>query len=151
PAQAANAGGETELHATVRGPLTDKTRLQAHVEVPILTANYKDVKLAAAKPIRLDYTNGVPPFQPTAIQVTGTDIQLQGSVPVSSPRQASFVALGTVDLRLAQMLNPDIQSSGQLRFDVNSQRYGAGSDIQGQIRLIGANVQSITTPLGLSN
>jgi len=151
PAQAANAGGETELHATVRGPLTDKTRLQAHVEVPTLTANYKDVKLAATKPIRLDYVSGVATLQPTAIQGTGTHIQLQGSVPVSSPRQASFVALGTVDLRLAQMLNPDVQSSGQLRFDVNSQRYGAGSNIQGEIRLIGANFQSISAPLGLSN
>lgn len=151
PAQAANTGGETELHASVRGPLTDKARLQAHVEVPILTANYKDVKLAATKPIRLDYTNGVATLQPTAIQGTGTDIQLQGSVPVNSPRQASFLALGTVDLRLAQMLNPDIQSSGQLRFDVNSEHYGAGSDIQGQVRLIGANFQSISAPLGLSN
>src|SRR5437764_13082977 len=49
PAQAAFAGGETELHATVRGPLTDKARLQAHVGVPVLAATYKEVKLAAVK------------------------------------------------------------------------------------------------------
>jgi translocation and assembly module TamB len=152
PAQAANMSGQTELHASVRGPLQDKTKVEAHIEVPVLDASYKQiVQVAAAEPIRLDYVNGVATLQPTYIKGTGTDIHLQGSLPVASPKAASFVMQGTVDLQLAQMIQPDIQSSGQLKFDVNSQRYGAGSDLQGQIRLVNANFQSIDAPLGLSN
>jgi translocation and assembly module TamB len=152
PAQAANMSGETELHATVRGPLQDKAKVEAHVEVPVLAANYKQlVQLAATQPIRLDYVNGVATLQPTSIQGTGTDIHMQGTVPVTSPKAASFLVQGTVDLQLAQMIQPDIQSSGQLKFDVNSQRYGAGSNIEGEIRVVNANFQSISAPLGLTN
>ena len=151
PAQSGNLGGETELHASIRGPLQDKSKLEAHLEIPVLAANYKDVKLAAGKPIRLDYQNGVATLQPTAIQGTGTDIQMQGRVPVATPKEASFTVLGTVDLRLAQMIQPDIQSSGQLRFDINSSKFGAGSNVQGEIRLVNGNVQSSTAPIGISN
>jgi translocation and assembly module TamB len=151
PAQAANAGGETELHATLRGPLKNKAEMEAHVEVPVLAANYKEVKLAAVKPIRVDYQNGIATLQPTAIQGTGTDIQAQAVVPVTSPKAASFLVLGTIDLRLAEMIQPDIQSSGQIKFDIDSRRFASGSNIQGQIRIVNANVETMSAPLGLSN
>ena len=151
PAQAANMGGETELHATLRGPLQDKNKVEAHIEVPVFAANYKDVKLAASKPVRLDYANAIATLQPTAIQGTGTDVQMQGRVPVTNLKAASFLVEGTIDLRLAQMISPDLQSSGQLKFDINSQKYGEGSNIQGQIRLVNANVESMLSPVGLSN
>jgi translocation and assembly module TamB len=143
-------GGQTELHATLRGPLAEKSRMEAHIEVPVLTANYKDVKLAATKPIRLDYQNEVATLQPTAIQGTGTDIQMQGRVPINNRKAASFLVEGTVDLQVAQMLMPDVQSSGQLKFDVNSQKYGGGN-IQGHIQVVNANFQSQSAPLGLTN
>ena len=39
PAQAADLSGQTELHATLRGPLADKNRVEAHLEVPNLNVN----------------------------------------------------------------------------------------------------------------
>lgn len=151
PAQAANMGGETELHASLRGPLQETSKLEAHIEVPMLAANYKDVKLATTKPIRLDYQNNVATLQPAAIQGTGTDIQMQGRIPVNDLKAASFLVQGTVDLRLAQILQPDLQSSGQIKFDINSQKYGAGSNMQGEVRLINGNIQTPDAPIGLSN
>src|SRR5258708_17652905 len=47
PAQAANVNGQTELHVSVQGPLQDKTRLAAHLNIPILVVNYKELQLAA--------------------------------------------------------------------------------------------------------
>jgi translocation and assembly module TamB len=151
PAQAANAGGETELHATLRGPLKNKAEVEAHVEIPVLQANYKEVKLAAVKPIRVDYQKGIATLQPTAIQGTGTDIQAQAVVPVTSPKAASFLVLGTIDLRLAEMIQPDIQSSGQIKFDIDSRRFANGSNLQGQIRIVNANIETMSAPLGLTN
>ena len=150
PAQAANMGGQTELHVTLRGPLQEKSRMEGHLEIPVLAVNYKQVQLTATKPIRLDYQNEVATLQPAAIQGTGTDIQMQGRVPISNLKAASFQAQGTIDLQLAQMIMPDIQSSGQIKFDINSQRY-AGSDMQGEVRLVNANLQPIESPLGLTN
>src|SRR5205807_1257172 len=151
PAQAGVVGGQTELHASLRGPLQDKAKLEAHIQVPVLNASYKELQFAASKPIHLDYQNGVATLQPTNIQGTGTDIHLQGTVPVASPQAVSLLVEGTADLRIIQLLQPDLLTSGQVKFDINSQRYGAGSNIQGQIRLVNANVHTTTAPFGLDN
>ena len=92
PAQAPDAGGETELHVFVKGPLADKNKVEAHLEIPVLKANYKQLQLGAAKPIRVDYQNSVAVLQPTSIEGTGTSIRLQASVPVNNPNAAMVLA-----------------------------------------------------------
>jgi translocation and assembly module TamB len=152
PAQAGNIAGETELHGTLRGPLKNKKAMEAHITVPVLTANYKNtVQIGAAQPIHLDYVNGVANLQRTDIRGTGTQLQLQATAPVTSNAPASMLAQGTVDLRLAQLFDPEIASSGLLRFDVNS--YGARKDpnVNGTVRIENANIATGSTPIGLEN
>jgi translocation and assembly module TamB len=151
PAQAADLSGETELHVTLRGPLTDKNRVEAHIEVPSLNVNYKQFQLAAAKPIIADYQNGTATLQPTSIRGTGTSIDAQAIVPVTTPKAASFLVQGNVDLGIAQLFMPDVQSSGQLQFDLDSKRYGAGSNLNGQIKIVNANLHTTDSPVGLDN
>lgn len=151
PAQAGNVKGQTELHATLRGPLKNKAALEAHVTIPTLAVNYRDtVQIAAASPIRADYTNGVLQLQRATLRGTGTDLQFQATVPVVTKAPPSVLALGTIDLRLAQMLNPDVTSSGQVRFNINS--YGSTNpDVQGQIEVRNATFATGDMPLGLQN
>ncbi len=151
PAQAQNVSGETELHLSIRGPLADKSRVEAHLEIPTLTATYKQLQLGAAKPIRVDYQNGTAVLQPTSIRGTETDISMQATVPVTTPKRASFLVQGVVDLRIAQLLQPDLQSSGQIRFDVDSRRYAAGSNLNGQIHIVNASIHTAGSPVGLDN
>jgi translocation and assembly module TamB len=151
PAQAADLSGQTELHATVRGPLADKNRLEAHLEVPNLDVHYKQFQLAAAKPIRVDYQNGTATLQPTSIRGTGTSIDAQATVPVTSLKAASFLVKGNMDLGIAQLLVPDLTSSGQLQFDLDSKRYGGGTNINGQIKIVNANLHTVDSPVGLDN
>src|SRR6202034_3812478 len=56
--------GETELHATIKGPLKDKTRLEAHLTIPTLSATYQSLQIGAARPIRADYSRSVITLQP---------------------------------------------------------------------------------------
>jgi translocation and assembly module TamB len=151
PAQAADLSGQTELHATLRGPLADKNRVEAHLDVPSLNVNYKQFQLAAAKPIRVDYQNGTATLQPTSIRGTGTSIDAQGTLPVTTPKAASFLVKGNVDLGIAQMFVPDITSSGQLQFDIDSKRYGPGTNLNGQIKIVNANLHTVDSPIGLDN
>jgi translocation and assembly module TamB len=151
PAQAADLSGQTELHVTLRGPLADKNRVEAHLEVPNLNVNYKQFQLAAAKPIIVDYKSGTAILQPTSIRGTGTSIDAQAVVPVTTPKAASFLVKGNVDLGIAQMFVPDITSSGQLQFDVDSKRYGPGANLNGQIRIVKANLHTTDSPVGLDN
>src|SRR5262249_41715762 len=108
PAQAANLSGQTELHATVRGPLAEKNRLEAHLNVPTLSLAYKQFQLAAAKPILADYRDGTVVLQPAAIRGTGTTMNAQATVPLSSLKNASFLVQGTVDLHIAEVFMPDL-------------------------------------------
>jgi translocation and assembly module TamB len=151
PAQAVDLSGQTELHATVRGPLADKNRLEAHLELPNLDLHYKQFQLTAAKPIRVDYQNGTATLQPTSIRGTGTSIDAQAVVPVTTLKAASFLVQGNVDLGIAQLFVPDITSSGQLQFDVDSKRYGGGTNLNGQIKIVNANLHTADSPVGLDD
>jgi translocation and assembly module TamB len=151
PAQAADLSGQTELHVTVRGPLADKNRVEAHLEVPNLNVNYKQFQLAAAKPIIADYKSGTATLQPTSIRGTGTSIDAQAVVPVTTPKAASFLVKGNVDLGIAQMFVPDITSSGQMQFDIDSKRYGPGANLNGQIKIVNANLHTADSPVGLDH
>lgn len=152
PTQAADMRGETEIHGTVRGPLKDSTRLDARITIPKLSVAYKDnVQFAAAQPIQVDYSRGVLTLQKTVIRGTGTDLQLQGTVPVASNAPMSVVALGTLDLAVAQMFNPDVTTSGQLQFNIDGRGLRSNPNVQGQIKIVNAAFAGDSLPLGLQN
>jgi translocation and assembly module TamB len=149
PAQAANVTGQTELHVTVRGPLQDKTQVEAHLDVPVLTAAYKQLQIGTARPIRVDYKNGTAVLQPATLQGTGTNINMQASIPVNNPNAASLTVKGTVDLRIAQLLASDLETGGQIQFDVGSRAIGGG--MGGEIRIVEASVHSADVPIGMDH
>ncbi len=60
--------GETELHVSVRGPAADKSKLEAHLTIPVLDASYQALHVAAAAPIHADYANSVLVIHPASIQ-----------------------------------------------------------------------------------
>ncbi|HEY6307835.1 MAG TPA: translocation/assembly module TamB domain-containing protein [Candidatus Angelobacter sp.] len=143
--------GQTELHASLRGPLQNETLLEGHLDVPVLTASYQQFELGAAKPISLDYRNGVLTLQPAVLQGTGTHMQLQATIPVIDLSTASYLVEGTVDLGLAQLLQPGLRGSGQIRIDLDSRRHVAGSDVIGELRIVNAGLSGAEVPLGLDN
>jgi translocation and assembly module TamB len=152
PAQANNLMGQTELHATIHGPLKDKTQLEAHVTIPSLTLAFRnDVQLMAAQPVRVDYSHGVLNLQRTAIRGTGTDLQLQGTFPLTSSAPMTVVAEGTVDLSLGRLLDPDMTSSGQLQFNIDGTGRRANPEVQGQVKIVNASFAGDSLPIGLQN
>lgn len=152
PAQASMISGQTELHATVRGPLKNKQQVEAHLQIPTLNLNYNNsIQLGEVSPIRADYKNGLLTLQPSEIRGTGTDLRFQGDVPLSSNAPATLSILGNVDLRLAKLFDPTLVSSGQIRFDVKSTGTLKNPDVKGQVFIENANVQTLGAPVGLQN
>ncbi len=152
PSQAAGLAGETEIHATLHGPLKDRKLLEAHVTVPMLKLNYGTaIQLAAASPIHVDYKDGVVDLQRAAIRGTDTDLEIQGSVPTTGHAPVSLLLLGTVDLQLAQLFNPDVRSSGQLKFNINSYGARADTNVEGQVQIVDANFAGGDLPIGLQH
>ena len=149
PEQAASLTGQTEVHATLHGPLKNKNLLEAHVTVPVLKLGYNsNIQLAAASPIHVDYKNGIVNLQRAAIRGTDTDLQLQGSIPTAGNAPMSLMLLGTVNLQLAQLFDPDIRTSGEVKFNINS---SGAADVGGQIEIVDAAFASSDLPAGLQH
>ncbi|HET6207932.1 MAG TPA: translocation/assembly module TamB domain-containing protein, partial [Terracidiphilus sp.] len=150
PDAADSVTGETELHATLHGPLKDKNLLEAHATIPYLRLAYaSNIQLAAAAPIQIDYKNNVVNVQRSAIRGTETNLEFQGSIPVAGNAPMSLLLQGTVNLQIAQLFDPDVRSSGQLRFNINSN--GTGPNIGGEIDIVDASYASNGLPVGLQH
>ncbi|HKF22828.1 MAG TPA: translocation/assembly module TamB domain-containing protein [Candidatus Angelobacter sp.] len=150
PARSENVSGQTELHATLRGPLGDKERLEGHVEMPALAVTYREFQIGSTKPIRLDYQNGVAVLQPVELNGTDTAINVQATIPVRNLNAATLTLKGAVDLRVAQLLVPDLKSSGQVRLDIDS-RGVSSAGMSGQISIVDASLHHPDVPLGLDH
>ena len=122
PTQAAEMNGHTELHVTLRGPLKDRQHLEAHLDIPVFQVSYEKHPACCRRshPRRLrerrNHASAVSRSRaPAPICDCREDVPLAGSAP------ASLNLVGGVDLRLLQILEPDLDSHGQLQFDIRSQ------------------------------
>jgi translocation and assembly module TamB len=151
PANASTLSGATELHATVHGPAKNKNLLEAHLTIPYLNVNYNNsIQLAAAAPIHADYKNSVVTLQHSAIKGTDTNLEFEGSVPIGSKAPMSLLLKGDVNLAIAQIFDPDIHTSGDIRFNIDSHGVSA-QDIGGEIDIVNARYASGDLPVGLQN
>jgi len=152
PEQEASISGQTELHATLHGPLKNRDLVEAHLTIPVLKVGYNNsIQLAATAPIKIDYKNEVVTLQPAAISGTDTDLKFQATVPINSGAPISFLAQGTVNLQLAQLFDPDLRTSGELKLNINSHGPLNGADIGGEIDIVDANFSSSDMPVGLQH
>jgi translocation and assembly module TamB len=151
PEQAAAMTGETEVHATLHGPLKNRNLLEAHVTIPYLRMAYNNnIQLAAVSPIEIDYKNAIIDVQRSAIRGTDTDLQFQGSIPTARGNTPMSLLLeGTVNLQLAQLFDPDVRSSGELKLHINSN--GTGPNLGGEIDIVDASYASSDLPVGLQH
>lgn len=141
--------GQTELHASLKGPLKNKSRLEAHLSIPVLKANYQQLQIGIPKPIRADYANSVVTLEPSDIEGTGTKLHLEGKVPVAGGGAPTLAAQGTVDLRIIRILSPNVSSGGTLALDVRSAMSGGKPGVEGQVQLKNIAVTTTDAPIGI--
>jgi translocation and assembly module TamB len=152
PAQAADLSAQTELEATIRGPLKNPSALDGQITLANVSLAYRNyIHLAAVQPVHLSYKQGALTLQRTEIRGTNTDFRLDGSFPVFGTGSMSVTAAGNVSLQLVQIVNPGITSSGRLEFNINA--FGRRTDpaINGQIKIVDASFAGSGIPVGLQN
>jgi translocation and assembly module TamB len=152
PAQAASLSGETELHATVHGPIKNTAALEAHVTIPYLKVAYSNtIQLASAAPIQADYKNHMLTLQHGTIRGTDTDLEFQGSVPVGIQAPMSLLLRGNMNLALVQLFDPEVHAGGEVRFNINSSGTSPGKNLGGEIDVVNASYAAGNLPVGLTN
>jgi translocation and assembly module TamB len=141
--------GQTEVHATLKGPLKDKSRLEAHLSIPVLQASYQKVQMGIPRPIRVNYANSVVTLEPSDIEGTGTKLHFEGKVPVKGQAAPTLTAQGSVDLRIIRILAPDVSSGGTLALDVRSSFTEGKPGVEGQLQLKNVAMTTADAPIGI--
>src|SRR5579863_1171309 len=141
--------GQTEFHAALKGPLRDKSRVEAHLTVPTLSASYQSLQLGAAGPIRADYSHSVVTIQSAEIRGTGTSLRVQGSIPLGGTTSPDLTAQGSVDVRVLRIVEPEVRSSGILSLDIRTTGSPKSPNLHGQVHLKDVAFSTPDTPLGV--
>jgi translocation and assembly module TamB len=141
--------GQTELHATLKGPLKDKSQIEAHLSIPVLNASYQSLQIGIASPIHADYSNSVVTLQPAEIRGTGTSVRLQGQLPIGGTSSPTLSANGSVDVRILKILSPDLESSGTVALDVRASGSAASSTVAGQLQFKNIALNTADAPVGV--
>jgi translocation and assembly module TamB len=141
--------GQTEFHATLKGPLKDKSQMEAHLSIPVLNASYQSLQIGIASPIHADYSNSVVTLQPAEIRGTGTSLHIQGRVPIGGTASPTLSAQGSIDVRILRILAPDLESSGVVALDVRSSGSAASPVLQGQLQLKDIALTTAAAPVGI--
>jgi translocation and assembly module TamB len=152
PDQAADLNGQTEIHGTLHGPLKNKKLLEAHITIPTLKLAYSNtIQLAETAPIRVDYKDTVITLQRSGLKGTDTDLQFSGSMSTVNDGPVSLLLLGTVNLQMAQLFEPDIRSSGELKFNINTNGATNSPNFAGEVEIVDANFANGDLPVGLQH
>jgi translocation and assembly module TamB len=141
--------GETELHATLQGPLKDQAHLRAHLEIPVLTASYQQLKFGNSGPIRADYANSVVVLQRSEIEGTETHLRIAGRIPLNQSEGMNLNAQGSINLRLLGMVDSDVKSAGVIDLDVQTSGTSQRPEVAGEIHIRDASLATAAAPLGL--
>lgn len=150
PGEADQLHGETEIHATAKGPLKHRGLMEATLTIPQLKVGYgSQINIAAQSPIHAEYKNWVLTIQRTSLRGTDVDLALEGSIPMPGHGAPHLLLQGTVNLKIAQLFNPEIQSSGELRLDINNLGAAGPSGVEGKIELVNANLINGNWPVGV--
>lgn len=149
--EASDISGQAQVQATVHGPIKNLKQLEAHVTIPVFNVAYQNtVHLAAPSPLQFNYRDGIIDVPPGAIRGTDTDLAFQGHIPLNSNQPMSLQLRGAVNLNIAQLFDPDVRSSGQIKLDINSNGIVAnGGNLGGEIDIVNANYVDPSLPVGL--
>ena len=141
--------GKAELHATLKGPLKDKSKIEAHLSIPVLEASYQSLQIAIANPIHADYSNSVVTLQPAEIRGTGTSLKVEGKLPIGGTTLATLAANGSLDMRILKIVAPDVASSGTLALDVRASGSSSSPSMQGHLQLKDVALTTADAPVGV--
>src|SRR6202453_3808753 len=127
--------------------------LEGPITIPTLKLAYGNtIQLAETAPIRVDYKDTVLTLQRSGLKGTDTDLQFSGSMSTAAKdAPVSLLLLGTVNLQIAQLFEPDIRSSGELKFNINTNGATTSPNFAGEVDIVNANFASGDLPVGLKH
>jgi len=145
PAQSALNGT-----AQVAGPLAHPDQMRGDFRVQQLAATVAGVHLQSEGGLHAALDRGRLTLDPLHITGDNTDLRAQGTVGLTGAARIDFAASGSVNLKLAETLDPDLTATGNSRFQVEAHGPIADPDLRGQVEFQNGALSLEDLPNGLS-
>jgi translocation and assembly module TamB len=145
-------GGESALAGAVSvdGPLARPAELRGDAHLAELAVTVAGVHLKSEGGVHATLANGRIILDPLHVIGEETDLRAQGSLGLKEKRQLDFAASGSINLRLAETLDPDLTASGTTTFQIEAHGPLSDPGLRGRIDFQNGSLSLEDVPNGLS-
>jgi translocation and assembly module TamB len=144
--------GESSLAGTVtvEGPLAHPEQLHGEARLQELEATIAGVHLKSEGGVHATLANDRIRLDPLHVTGENTDLRAQGSLALNGARQLDLAASGSVNLKLAETLDPDLTASGTSTFQMEAHGPLKNPGLQGRVDFQDGSLSFEDIPNGLS-
>jgi translocation and assembly module TamB len=145
-------GGESALAGTVtlEGPLKHPEQLRGDARLQQIAMTISGVKLQGEGGAHATLANDRIQLDPLHVTGADTDLHAQGSLSLDGNRKLDVAASGSINLKLAETLDPDLTASGDTTFQVEAHGPLQHPALQGRIDIQNGSLSLEDLPNGLS-
>jgi translocation and assembly module TamB len=144
--------GESALAGTVNveGPLARPSELRGEARIEQLAVTVAGVHLKSEGGVHATLNHALIHLDPLHVTGEETDLRAQGSLSLKENKQLDFTASGTINLKIAETLDPDLTASGNTTFQVEAHGPLTNPGLRGRIDFQDAALSLEDLPNGLS-
>jgi translocation and assembly module TamB len=135
---------------TVEGPLAHPVEFRGDASLQQLAATIAGVHLESQGGVHATLANGRVNLDPLHVTGEDTDLRAQGSLALKDKQQLDFAASGSVNLKLAETIDPDLTTSGTTTFQVEAHGTLKDPGLRGRIDFQNGSISLEDLPNGLS-
>ena len=144
--------GESALAGTVTlsGPLARPAQLRGEARIEQMAMTLSGIKMASDGGAHATLADGVVRVDPLHITGDNTDVRVAGTVALTGDQRMDMAASGTIDLKVAQTIDPDVTASGKTTFNVEAHGTVEHPGLRGRIDVDNGALALGDLPNGLS-
>ena len=144
--------GESSLAGTITvdGPLRDPSKLRGEATLKQLAITLAGVHLESSGGAHATLANSSIHLDPLHVTGESTDLRAEGQVNLQGTRQLDLAANGSINLKLAETLDPDLTASGTTTFQLQAHGPLDHPALQGRIDFDNGSLSLEDLPNGLS-
>jgi len=144
--------GESSLAGTVtvEGPLARPSDLRGEARLQELAATVAGVHLQSVGGAHATLDHALIHLDPLHVTGEETDLRAQGSLSLKDKKQLDFAASGTINLKVAETLDPDLTASGNTTFQVEAHGPLMNPGLRGRVDFQNGALSLEDVPNGLS-
>ena len=135
---------------TVEGPLAHLQQVRGNLSLQNLEVTVEGVHLQSEGPVHATLENARIALAPLHVTGEETDLRAQGSLDLQNKHRLDFAANGSINLKLAETLDPDLTATGTTTFEVQAHGTLQNPNLAGSIRLQNASLALEDLPNSLS-